>query len=148
MPHTHDDTPERASGQAQGFLAQCAASAGAGLAVALLCLGSADAGAQTLRAPQAPAAAPLTSAVQAVAAQPPSAQPRVLTLDDALALAEKTSEQVTMAEAGVTRAESAERRVRSEWYPQVSALASYDRALASEFEGLFDAGGTPCTPLP
>ena len=52
-----------------------------------------------------------------------------------------------MAEAGVTRAESAERRVKSEWLPQVSALASYDRAFASEFEGLFDAGGTPCTPF-
>ena len=75
------------------------------------------------------------------------AAPRVLTLDDALVLAEKTSEQVTIAEAGVTRAESEERRARSEWFPQLSAFASYDRALASEFEGLFDAGGTPCTPF-
>ena len=66
----------------------------------------------------------------------------MLSLDDVLALAEKTSEQVTIAQAGVTRAESAERRVRSEWLPQLSALASYDRALASEFEGLFDARRT------
>ena len=147
----HDDMPERAASQPQGFLARCrAASARAGLPVALLCLASADASAQRLRAAARAAdlaAASPTSAVQAVTGQPPPAQPRVLTLDDALALAEKTSEQVTMAEAGVTRAESAERRVQSEWYPQVTALASYDRALASEFEGLFDAGGTPCTPF-
>jgi outer membrane protein TolC len=77
----------------------------------------------------------------------PAAAPRVLTLDEALALAEKTSEQLTVAEAGVSRAESNERGVRSEWFPQVSAFASYDRALASEFEGLFDAAGPPCTPF-
>lgn len=73
--------------------------------------------------------------------------PRVLTLDVALALADETSEQVTIAEAGVARAESDERRARSEWFPQLSAFASYDRALASEFEGIFDAGGPPCTPF-
>lgn len=73
--------------------------------------------------------------------------PRLLTLDEALALAEKTSEQLTIAGAGVTRAESAERRVRSEWQPQLSATASYDRALASEFEGLFDASGPSCIPF-
>jgi outer membrane protein TolC len=71
----------------------------------------------------------------------------VLTLDEALALAEKTSEQLTVADAGVARAESNERGVRSEWFPQVAAFASYDRALASEFEGLFDAAGPPCTPF-
>lgn len=75
------------------------------------------------------------------------ADARVLTLDEALALAEKTSEQVTIAEAGITRAESDERRVRSEWLPQLSAFASYDRALASEFEGVFDSAGPACTPF-
>jgi len=73
--------------------------------------------------------------------------PRVLTLDAAIALAQETSEQVTIAQAGVTRAEGEERRVRSEWLPQLSASASYDRALASEFEGVFDAGGPPCIPF-
>ena len=62
-------------------------------------------------------------------AQPqPGPAPRVITLDDALRLAEPKSELVTIAEAGVTRAESEQRRVHSEWLPQVSALASYDRA--------------------
>src|SRR5687768_5093163 len=73
---------------------------------------------------------------QRLPAQP---APRAMSLDDVLALAGETSEQVTIAQAGVTRAESQERRARSEWLPQLSASASYDRALASEFEGLFDS---------
>src|SRR5688572_22388618 len=82
-------------------------------------------------------------------AQPSQPGPgaRVITLDDALMLAGPKSELVTIAEAGVTRAESEQRRVHSEWLPQVSALASYDRALASEFSGLFDSFGPSCTPL-
>ena len=80
-------------------------------------------------------------------ARQPAAAARVLTLDEALELAEPKSEQVTIATAGVTRAESQEQRVRSEWLPQVSAVAAYDRALASEFSGLFDASGSSCIPF-
>ena len=79
--------------------------------------------------------------------QQPAAAARVLTLDEALELAEPKSEQVTIATAGVTRAESQEQRVRSEWLPQVSAVAAYDRALASEFSGLFDSSGSSCIPF-
>jgi outer membrane protein TolC len=89
---------------------------------------------------------PLRTGVQGSAAQSP-ASASVLTLDDALALAETRSEQVQIAEAGVTRAQSEEQRVRSEWLPQLSASASYDRALASEFEGLFDDAGPSCIPF-
>jgi outer membrane protein TolC len=81
------------------------------------------------------------------AASRPAAATRVLTLDDALALADPTSEQVSIAQAGVTRAEAAERRVRSEWMPQLSASAGYDRALASEFDAVFGAAGPACTPF-
>src|SRR5688572_21981162 len=82
-------------------------------------------------------------------AQPSQPGPgaRVITLDDALTLAGPKSEQVTIAEAGVTRAESEQRRAHSEWLPQLSASASYDRALASEFSGIFDSTGPSCTPL-
>ena len=83
----------------------------------------------------------------ALPAQQPTAAARVLTLDQALELAEPKSEQVTIATAGVTRAESQQQRVRSEWLPQVSAVAAYDRALASEFSGLFDASGPSCIPF-
>lgn len=77
-------------------------------------------------------------------ASPPTAPPapaRTLTLDDALSLAEQTSERVVIARAGVARAEAAQALVRSERLPQLFGSASYDRTIKSEFEGLFDAGG-------
>lgn len=70
--------------------------------------------------------------------------PRVLTLEEALALAEARSEQMVIAQAGVDRAESDQVRARSDLFPQLIASASYDRALASEFSGLFDAAPAPC----
>ena len=73
----------------------------------------------------------------------------VLTLDDALAVAEARSEQVAIAAAGVDRARGGERLARSERFPQLYGAASYDRSLASEFEGLFDSAdsGASCDPL-
>jgi outer membrane protein TolC len=72
-----------------------------------------------------------------------------LSLVEALELAESKSEQVAIARAGVDRAGGQQARARSELFPQVAATASYDRALASEFSGLFDApgGGTACDPF-
>jgi outer membrane protein TolC len=64
----------------------------------------------------------------------------VLTLDEALVLAEARSEQVAISAAGVERARGGQLRARSERMPQLFGSASYDRALASEFEGLFDDG--------
>jgi outer membrane protein TolC len=72
---------------------------------------------------------------------------RVLTLDDALSLAGARNEQVEIAQAGVARAEGNQLRVESEKKPQLSGAASYDRALQSEFSGLFDSAGPTCTPL-
>jgi outer membrane protein TolC len=73
-----------------------------------------------------------------------------LSLEEALRIAEERSEQMTIARAGVTRAAGEQQRARSDLFPQLSASASYDRALASEFSGLFDTGGTgaaPCAPF-
>lgn len=70
-----------------------------------------------------------------------------MTLDEALALAEAKNEQIAIAQAGVSRAQGGELRAKSELYPQVTASVSYDRALASEFEGIFGAAGPSCTPL-
>jgi outer membrane protein TolC len=89
----------------------------------------------------------------ALAAQAPPAPPappasqtpatgRVLTLDDALALAEARNEQVIIAESGVRRARAGQDRARSEKLPQLAGSASYDRTLQSEFEGLFDTDST------
>jgi outer membrane protein TolC len=79
--------------------------------------------------------------------QPGPAGARVLTLDDALSLAGARNEQVEIAQAGVARAQGNQLRVESEKKPQLSGSASYDRALQSEFSGLFDSSGPSCTPL-
>ena len=100
-----------------------------------------------VRAQAAQGGNPVPPASLAAPARQPAALPRVLTLDEALDLAEPKSEQVTIASAGVTRAESQQQRVRSEWMPQVSAVAAYDRALASEFSGVFDNLGPTCIPF-
>ena len=61
-----------------------------------------------------------------------------LTIDQVLELAELRSESIALAQAGVRRAEGEEVRAFSGRYPQVSLAASYDRSLASEFDGVFD----------
>lgn len=72
---------------------------------------------------------------------------QVLTLEDALRLAGATSENVAIAEAAVARATGDRLRARSLTRPQLAGSASYDRALASEFSGLFDSSGPPCPAL-
>lgn len=75
-------------------------------------------------------------------AQGPPAPPRTLTLDEALTIAEKASERVAIATAGVSRADAGRALARSEGLPQLNGSASYDRTLRSEFAGLFDAGSS------
>jgi outer membrane protein TolC len=72
---------------------------------------------------------------------------QVITLDEALRLAGATSENVAVAEAAVARATGDRLRARSLTRPQLAGSASYDRALASEFSGLFDSAGPPCPAL-
>src|SRR5687768_115302 len=74
---------------------------------------------------------PLSAAAQSV---PQSA----LTLEQVLELAEARSEAVAIARTGVSRAEGEQIRARSGLFPQLNVSLSYDRALASEFEGVFD----------
>jgi len=71
-----------------------------------------------------------------------------LTLDEALDLAVGTSEQVAIARAGAELARAGEQRARSE-FSAGQRIGSYDRTLASEFEGLFGGtdSGTSCQPL-
>jgi outer membrane protein len=81
-------------------------------------------------------------------AQPPAVPSGPLTLEQVLTLAEPRSEAVAIAQAGVRRAEGEQIRARSDELPQLTGSASYDRALASEFEGVFDAGsGSTCAPF-
>jgi outer membrane protein TolC len=76
-------------------------------------------------------------------------QARAISLDEALDLAEARSEQVAIARTGIDRANNQLTRARADLFPQLTASASYDRALASEFSGLFDSAGTgqPCDPF-
>lgn len=72
-----------------------------------------------------------------------------LTLEQVLQMAEARSEAVAIARAGVQRAEGEQVRARAGRFPQLSASASYDRALASEFSSVFgsDTTGPPCPPF-
>ena len=84
------------------------------------------------------AAVPSIAQVQA-----PAVPVGPLTLEQVLEIAESRSEAIALAEAGVRRAEGERTRARSGLYPQLSASASYDRSLASEFEGVFDNQSLP-----
>lgn len=88
-----------------------------------------------------------TPLVLAQEAQPIPAGP--LTLEQVLELAESRSEAVGIARTGVQRAEGEQVRARSGRFPQLNASAGYDRALASEFSGIFGGGTTetPCSPF-
>ncbi|HEX2203206.1 MAG TPA: TolC family protein [Longimicrobium sp.] len=113
-------------------------SAGAAL-FALLLAGTAPLAAQTTT-PPAPAAP--------ASAVPAGGQPFGLSLEEALRRAEDGSEQLSISRAGVTRARGEQLRARSQRLPQVSATASYSRALASEFESLGGGTDTTSTPAP
>jgi len=91
----------------------------------------------------------LTTALPVLAQEPPSVPAGPLTLEQLLELAEPRSEAVGIARTGVTRAEGEQMRARSGRLPQLNASASYDRALASEFSGVFGGGssGPPCPPF-
>jgi outer membrane protein TolC len=71
-----------------------------------------------------------------------SLPPGPLTLEQVLSLAEPRSEGISIAQAAVRRAEADQIRARSGLLPQLSAAASYDRSLASEFDNVFDTDGT------
>ena len=82
------------------------------------------------------------------AAQTGAAQGRPLTLAEALDIAEKRSESVGIARAGVLRAEGNRRRARSAYFPQLSGSASYQRTIESEFSALNAGSDTTSTPGP
>ena len=88
------------------------------------------------------------TAIPAFAQEPQPVPPGPLTLEQVLELAETRSEAVAIAETGVRRAEGEQLRARSGRLPQLNGSASYDRALASEFSGVFGgSSGPPCAPF-
>jgi outer membrane protein len=85
-------------------------------------------------------------------AQQPQAPPipaGPLTLEQVLALAEPRSEALGIARTSIERARGEQIQARSGLFPQLTASASYDRALASEFSNVFGSGtgGPLCPPF-
>ena len=71
---------------------------------------------------------------------------RRLSLEEAVEIAAATSESVAVARAGSDRAEANVDRTESQRKPQLDGSASYQRALASQFEGV--GGDTQAEPVP
>lgn len=77
----------------------------------------------------------------ALAEAPQTAGPLRLSLEDALTIAKVTSDEVVIARTGVQRAHGEQTRARADFYPQVTASASYERTLATEFDVVFENAG-------
>ena len=73
---------------------------------------------------------------------------KALTLAEALDLAEKRSEAVGIARAGLSRAEGERQQARSPYFPQLSGSASYQRTLESQFSALSSDTDTAAAPGP
>ena len=69
---------------------------------------------------------------------------RQISLEDAIRLADRSSETVEIARAAVARASGQQLLARSQFLPQLNLSAAYARTLASQFEG-FSMGGGPDT---
>ena len=86
-----------------------------------------------------------TVALLSVAGSPVAAQgARQVSLEEAIRLADRSSETVDIARAAIERARGQQLVARSQFLPQLSVNASYGRTLASQFEG-FSFGGAPDT---
>jgi outer membrane protein TolC len=83
------------------------------------------------------------TAVNAQQSPPPPVPSGPLSLEQVLEIAASRSEAIGIAQAGIRRAAGDEVRARSDLFPQLSLSAGYDRALASEFSGLFDSSSLP-----
>ena len=81
-----------------------------------------------------------TAGAQQTAAGAPA---RALSLDEAIRLAARESEELQVARAGVTRAGGQQRQARSLYMPQLNGSLAYARTLRSQFSAL--AGGGPDT---
>ena len=78
------------------------------------------------------------SAQTAAAPQPPNL--RQVSLEEAIRLADRSSETVEIARAAVARANGQQLVARSQFLPQLNGSVSYAKTLKSQFSG-FSAGG-------
>ena len=78
-------------------------------------------------------------------AQQPAAM-RALSLDEAIRLAARESEQLQIARAGISRASGQVKQARSQYLPQVNSSLAYARTLRSQFSALASSGSDSTTP--
>ena len=76
------------------------------------------------------------------------ATPRALSLEEALRIAERESESVQIARAGVDRARGQLLQARSQYLPQISGSLQYTRTLQSQFSALQTSQPTPGPGVP
>ena len=102
-------------------------------------------------------AAPLAVVPGAAAAQQPTparnapatpATPRALSLDEAIRIAERESENLQIARAGIDRARGQQQQARSQYLPQLNGSLQYTRTLKSQFEVLQNEQATPGPNVP
>ncbi len=80
---------------------------------------------------------------RASAQQTPPTASAALSLGDALRIAERKSEGVAIAGAGVTRARGAQAQANSARLPQVNATAGYQRAIQNQFQAITERFADP-----
>jgi outer membrane protein len=71
---------------------------------------------------------------------------RQVSLEDAIRLADRSSESVEIARAAVTRANGQQLIARSQFLPQLSVSGAYAKTLKSQFSGLSVGGGDTTKP--
>jgi outer membrane protein TolC len=87
-------------------------------------------------------------AVPAAAQQTPASSPRLLSIEQALDLAERESETVGLARSELAQARGERRRAISAYFPQLTGSASYTRTLRSQFSALQSDSGGASAPTP
>src|SRR5688572_17813504 len=98
----------------------------------------------------------LTGAVRMLDAQQPTSarataapvKPRPISLDEAMRIAERESENIQVARAGVDRARGTQQQARSQYLPQLSGSLQYTRTLKSQFEVLQNSEPQPGPDVP
>ncbi len=93
----------------------------------------------------------LLLAVMTVPAHVHAQAPQALSLDDAIRLAARESEALTIARAGISRASGQVKQARSQSLPQVNSSLAYARTLKSQFSALASTSSdssTSTTPKP
>ena len=100
----------------------------------------------TLRGPQ-PLGAQQPTPARTTGANAPVAA-RALSLDDALRIAERESESIQIARAGVERARGTQQQARSQYLPQLNGSLQYTRTLRSQFSVLQNSQPQPGPDVP